>query len=65
MRAIAQDLYDKGLNTLLHSAPDTIAAFSRREQALGGLQELKRFLDQPKTMADDLNQQITQYDNAK
>ena len=63
-RAIAQNLYDAGVNSLIQSAPDSIASFARREQALGGLQELKRFLDQPATMREDLNQQIENKHNA-
>lgn len=63
IRAIAQGLYDKGLQMLVASCPDSIAAMNLREQAIGGLQELKRFLDQPKEMADELNQQINQHNN--
>lgn len=64
IRAIAQDLYDKGLPSLLSSCPDSVFTMNRREQAIGGLQELKRFLDQPKEMADDLNQHLNKHDNA-
>lgn len=64
LRAEAQELYDKGLVALVASCPDTIAATNRREQAIGSLQELKRFLDQPATMREDLNQQIENQNNA-
>lgn len=64
LRAEAQELYDKGLVALVASCPDTLAATNRREQAIGALQELKRFLDQPATMREDLNQQIEKQNNA-
>jgi hypothetical protein len=63
-RQEAQELYDRSINSILQDTPVDIRTFFIRERLIGATQELKRFLDQPTTMADDLNQQITQHNNA-
>lgn len=55
---IAKDLYDKALSSVLNDVPVDIKTFLVRERLIGAASELKRFLDQPATMRDDLNQQI-------
>ena len=64
-RQEAQELYERSINSILQDTPVDIRTFLVRERLIGAAQELKRFLDQPQTMADDLTQQITQHDNAK
>lgn len=61
----AQELYDRAIASILQDTPVDLKTFLVRERLIGAAQELKRFLDQPTTMADDLTQQITQHDNAK
>lgn len=65
MRTVAEDLYKSGLATIAQTVPSSIKDFIFREQAIGGTQELKRFLDQPATMRDDLNQQIENQQNER
>jgi hypothetical protein len=63
MRSIAEELYKSGLASIAQTVPGSIKDFVFREQAIGGTQELKRFLDQPATMREDLNQQIENQHN--
>jgi hypothetical protein len=65
MRSIAEELYKSGLASIAQTVPGSIKDFVFREQAIGGTQELKRFLDQPATMREDLNQQIENQHNER
>jgi hypothetical protein len=65
MRSIAEELYKAGLSSIAQTVPGSIKDFIFREQAIGGTQELKRFLDQPATMREDLNQQIENQHNER
>jgi len=63
-RLEAQELYDRAVASVLQDVPVDIKTFLVRERLIGAAQELKRFLDQPATMRDDLQQQIDNQQNA-
>jgi hypothetical protein len=60
----AEMLYKHAIGQTFESSPASLSDFIIRERLIGGAAELKRFLDQPSSIEDDLNQQLTALNDA-
>jgi hypothetical protein len=60
----SKDIYERGLTTVLESAPKDLAQFVARERMIGALAETKKFLDLISVTEVDLNQKLNEH-NAK